>query len=343
MTLRQLNNFSSQFGQIRISDFIAPTWAKNPHIQTIFPKYCLSSPDVSFEDEELELPDGDFLDLSFAYPAKTNGVNPSYRGLVIIFHGLEGSKNSHYVQHLVSHLQDNHFLSVVMHFRGCSGRINRSHRAYHSGETEDAKFVLDTLSKRFPHLPCAALGFSLGGNMLLKLLGEDSHSFIKVAVSVSAPIDLAASAEAINRGFAKRYQAHLLKSMKQNVIKKHAVRNLQDWLSLSASDIKKLKSFREFDEHITSRLHGFSDANDYYSKCSALTFLPSIEIPTLILHAADDPFMDKRVIPNAKHLSKTTAYELSAHGGHVGFMLGSPFSPSLWLPKRILAFIKECL
>jgi hypothetical protein len=230
-----------------------------------------------------------------------------------------------------------------MHFRGCSGEINRRPRAYHSGETADPQHCIEWIKASYPQAKLFAAGFSLGGNMLLKLLGEQHNSAIAAAVSVSAPIQLSASAYAINRGIAKRYQSHLLKTMQQNLSLKMQSIDMRPHLALRADEVKNLTTFRSFDEHVTSRLHGFEGADDYYANASAMRFLKNINTPTLVLHAADDPFMDERVIPNTSQLSTSIAYELSHHGGHVGFVYGTLRTPRLWLPERIVSFFQEYL
>jgi predicted alpha/beta-fold hydrolase len=345
--------FKPAYGRISESQFNAPRWARNAHVQTIYPKFfmrkeaihreLLIDGEIPFKRVRLDTPDNDFLDLALLFPPKERQV----KAIAVLFHGLEGSQNSHYIRHLAGTLLKQDIATVLMHFRGCSGEINRTARAYHSGETSDAKYCIDWIKREYlsgdTPPPFFAVGFSLGGNMLLKLLGEETHSGITAAVSVSAPIDLSASSQAINIGFAKRYQSHLLATMQNNLIQKMAKMDLRPYIQLSANDVRQLNSFRLFDEYVTSRLHGFKDANDYYAKSSAMQFLPSINTPTLILHAADDPFMDERVIPKQKQLSKHIAYELSTHGGHVGFMAGSPLQPTLWLPQRISAFFQEFL
>ncbi|WP_371194330.1 hydrolase [Glaciecola sp. SC05] len=330
---------STQFGKVSKAQFEAPLWARNSHIQTIYPKFFLRTPKIPFESVRIDTPDGDFLDLGLLLP----GSKQAPKTIAVLFHGLEGSQNSHYIQHLAEMLLKQNIASIVMHFRGCSGVINRRPRAYHSGETTDAQHCVKWIRQTFPEAQLLAAGFSLGGNMLLKLLGESDGLGFKAAVSVSAPIQLAASAEAINKGFAKRYQSHLLKSMRQNLQEKMTAIDMRPHLHVTAKELGNLKSFRLFDEHVTAKLHGFKDADDYYTKASAMPFLQNIRLPTLILHAKDDPFMDERVIPSTSQLSLSTAYEISQHGGHVGFMYGQPLAPKLWLPERISAFFQECL
>jgi predicted alpha/beta-fold hydrolase len=330
------NAAKTRFGQITTSSFNAPIWAANAHLQTIFPKFFIRAPQIAFKSKRIDTPDGDFLDLAINLPhgAKT---------MAVLFHGLEGSKDSHYILHLVEALQAQGIASLVMHFRGCSGEINQTPRAYHSGEIGDALHTLQWIGDTFSDLRLFTIGFSLGGNMLLKLISEHSELPIEGAVSVSAPLDLAASSQAINQGFARKYQAHLLKSMKATLSTKMQRLDMRPHLSLSIDEVEQLDSFYAFDEHVTSKLHGFVDAKDYYQRASALPDLHKITVPTLILHAADDPFMDARVIPTPEQISPSVAYELSKRGGHVGFLYGNIWQPKFWLPTRIIAFIQEHL
>lgn len=326
----------TQFGKIKTASFTSPWWAQNAHLQTIYPKFFLGTPEISFIHKRIDTPDGDFLDLALNIPENAEA-------LVLLFHGLEGSKDSHYIRHLSYALSQMEIASVVMHFRGCSGEVNRMPRAYHSGEVTDAQCTLKWIINQYSHLKLFTVGFSLGGNMLLKLLSQ-AHQFpIEAAVSVSAPLNLAASADTINRGFARAYQAHLLKSMKATLLAKMQIIDMSAHLALNQEQVRRLNSFREFDQHVTSRLHGFVDASDYYQKASALPDLHKVITPTLLLHATDDPFMDSRVIPSEDQLSPTLAYELSQTGGHVGFLCGTLRTPKLWLPQRITQFISEYL
>jgi predicted alpha/beta-fold hydrolase len=326
----------TQFGKIRQASFTPPWWASNAHAQTIYPKFFLGTPDISFIHQRIDTPDGDFLDLALNIPESATAI-------VLLFHGLEGSKDSHYIRHLSYELAQMGIASVVMHFRGCSGEVNKMPRAYHSGEVTDAQHTINWITQRYSHLKLFTVGFSLGGNMLLKLLSQPHQFPIEAAVSVSAPINLAASADTINRGFARAYQAHLLKSMKTTLLAKMQMMDMSAYLALNEEQIRQLNSFQAFDQHVTSQLHGFADAADYYQRASALPDLHKVNTPTLLLHAADDPFMDSRVIPSEDQLSPTLAYELSQAGGHVGFLGGTLRTPKLWLPQRITQFISEYL
>lgn len=329
-------NEKTLFGRSRISSFVTPISLSNAHIQTIFPKFVLKYERNRYVRERVKTSDDDFIDLDWKLPSNMNS-------LVVLFHGLEGSSRSHYIEYMVSTLHANRIGSVVMHFRGCSGEPNLQPISYHSGATFDAEFVIPLVKSRYPSIPLFAVGFSLGGNMLLKLISKQSNIPIQACVSVSAPLDLLASSEAINFGFSRFYQNHLMTSMKANLLKKMEKVDLSGILQIGKTEIKRLKTFREFDQHITSVLHGFDGADDYYLKCSAIFDLNKISKPTLIIHALDDPFMDERVIPDASQLNKNTAYEYSIRGGHVGFLKALSGQSRLWLPERICAFVLEQL
>ncbi len=328
--------FETQFGKITEAAFLPSSPFRNAHLQTLYPKLFLNQIEIDYVRERIKTPDDDFVELSWHHVSLP-------KGMVIIFHGLEGSDQSHYVKHLVKACAANNLSTVVMHFRGCGSEVNLQPISYHSGATFDPLFIIPMLKKQYPHLPLFATGFSLGGNMLIKLLAEHEDLPIEAAVCVSAPLNLEASSKSINMGFSKVYQWHLMKSMKRNMITKMSKIDMSSHLSITSEDIKALSTFRQFDDHITSKLHGFLDAQDYYKKCSALPLLQSIKFPTLVLHAKDDPFMNADVIPETNKISDHVAYELSQFGGHVGFTQDSLRGHSLWLPHRIISFVEEFL
>ena len=307
------------FGHIKPFAFTAPAWAKNRHIQTIYGRYFGQHPTIAFTLERVELADGDFVDLAWA-PKPTQ-----CKGLLILFHGLEGSKDSHYIKHAV-HVLSAQYHCVVMHFRGCSGVANRTPRAYHSGETSDPKAIIVLLQTRYPKQPLYAMGFSLGGNMLCKLNAEyGDMNPLCGSVVVSAPLRLDACAKAIHHGFAKVYERRLLRSMQANLKQKMQSMDYTGIVRVNIQEVEQLSSFERFDENVTAPLHGYAGAQDYYHQCSGLGFLHAIEKPTLVIHAQDDPFMNEDVIPEEHQLSAFVAYEMSQHGGHVGFFSGFPW------------------
>ncbi|GAA0343510.1 hydrolase [Bowmanella denitrificans] len=325
---------SAEYGQIVESGFRPPWWAKNRHVQTIWPRWLQKRRRIALNWEALELPDGDFVELAWTPEQKHQ------HGLVVCFHGLEGSARSHYANDMLAVLHEQGWRAVMMHFRGCGNQPNRTLRAYHSGDTEDARFLLDTLQQRFPLLPKVGMGFSLGANMLLKLLGERvSQSWFRAAIAISPPFRLADCAHSINQGFSRLYQRYLLGSMCKRLLDKMQRLDFSQ-LGLDAGKVNSFKSFRDFDQHVTAPLHGFACADDYYQQCSAVSYMDKINTPTLVLHALDDPFMSPQVVPKTNEISPYVRLELSRQGGHVGFMQGTPWRPLIWTHNRVVEFIR---
>lgn len=334
MSIRQ----NQSHGRIVKSSFEAPRWAQNCHIQTIYPRFIQQRLPLTYTMERVRLPDNDFIDLAWG-PAPEKMT-----GMVIMFHGLEGSIHSHYANDMMAVLSSQGWQVVLMHFRGCSGEVNVKPRAYHSGETQDPAFIINLLHERYPAIPKAAIGFSLGGNMLLKLLGEHPDSLgLKAAVSVSAPLKLDECATSVDQGFSKVYQKYLLGSMKKNLLQKMQRIDYRELLSISEEEVRCVQNFWQFDDKITAPLHGYVDAMDYYEKCSGYYFLKAIHCPTLVLHALDDPFMNHNVIPAEHELSSAVRVELSETGGHVGFMHGTPARPEVWLQQRVKRYFTDFL
>ena len=310
---------------------------KNKHIQTLYSSFFRNIKQPEIEIEEFTLEDGDFLE---AYWHKINNPHAN-TPIVVLFHGLAGSYESPYIKGIMTSLAKEGFNSVLMHFRSCSGKMNNLPRSYHSGETGDALYFIKSIKKRFPHAKLFGVGYSLGGNMLLKLLGEmGKNSLLDGAVSVSAPLQLDICADAIDNGFSKIYQNHLVKNLNRSLTEKYTKHDMKSLLNFDKKNIKNIKTFWEFDEIYTAPIHGFKSAQDYYTKCSSKQFLKDIDTPTLIIHSADDPFMNADILPNEKELSSQCTFELSKNGGHVGFISASLFKPKYWLETRIIEFIK---
>jgi predicted alpha/beta-fold hydrolase len=226
-----------------------------------------------------------------------------------------------------------------MHFRGCSGEANRLPRSYHSGETTDVDWFARELRRREPATPLAAVAYSLGGNVLLKWLGESgTDNPLKAAVAVSIPFELGTAADCMESGFSRVYQWYLIRNLRKAVRAKMA--NGSFGLPLADTELDRLRSFREFDDALTAPMHGFESAHDYYERCSSRQFVSRIETPTLVLHAADDPLMHSRAIPRPEERSAHVAFEVSRSGGHVGFVSGSwPWTARYWLEDRIPEFL----
>jgi len=318
--------------------FFAPFPLNNRHIQTLYaPLFRKQRKKLKFEIEYFKLNDGDFVECYWHNKKPTD-----QRPIVTLFHGLAGSYKSPYILGMMLALEKRGFASVLMHFRGCSGKPNLLPRSYHSGDTADAKAWIDYLSVKYKENPLYAVGYSIGGNVLLKYLAQAREETpLKRAVSVSAPLDLAVCAEVISKGFAKYYERYLLKPLLLSLKEKFKQHNMQQWIELKENEIEQIKSIKAFDDAYTAPMHGFKSAEEYYQKCSAKYSLKNIVTPTLIIHALDDPFMDERVIPKKEELSSFVELELSQHGGHVGFVSGSLFKPNYWLEARIIQYFWE--
>jgi len=321
-------------GSIITSSFRPAWWLPGPHAQTLFPFIARRRLTVATQRERLTLPVGDFLDLDWAPDA------PAQAPLVLVLHGLEGSLRSHYAAGMLQSLNRAGLRAVLMHFRGCSGEPNGLPRSYHSGETADLEWVVALLRRREPDTALGAVGFSLGGNVLLKWLGEPStQANLAAAVAVSVPFSLAIAADRLDRGLSRLYQAYLLHKLRRSLRAKLA----RVALPLELPELHHLNSFRRFDDAVTAPLHGFAGVDDYYARASSRPFLSRITCPTLILQAQDDPFMTPAVLPDSADLAATVRMELSRTGGHVGFISGQLGQPEYWLEQRIPAFLCEQL
>ncbi|MCZ6925322.1 MAG: hydrolase [Rickettsia endosymbiont of Ixodes persulcatus] len=316
---------------IQKSLFKPSWWMTNAHLQTIWQTFFRRQPEVSTQRERLLLPDGDFVDLDWAGYEEDAPI-------VLVLHGIAGSVESPYAKGMLRAIVDHGWCGIFMHFRGCSGEPNKLPRGYHSGETTDLASVVSELQERYPGKPIAAIGFSMGGNVLLKWLGETgAKNPLAAAVAVSVPFELEKAANHINKGLFRLYQWWLLRDLREVLIKKF--KKIKPPVGMG--DLSKINSFWDLDNKITAPLHGFTDAHDYYHKASSRQFLKQIEVPTLILHSSDDPFMEKNAIAEASELSPKLTLELSDFGGHVGFVAGTPWKPTYWLEERIPQFLSE--
>ena len=310
---------------IQKGDFKPAWWLPNAHAQTIWPALFRRRPKLRLCQQRLELPDGDFLDLAHAGPRRAPTV--------LILHGLEGNLRSHYARGLLRALERAGYHGVFLHFRNCGEEPNRLPRGYHSGETGDLQQVLEQLRERGGRPVRAAVGISLGGNVLLKWLGEKGEQdLLQSAMAVSVPFRLGDAGERLEYGWSRLYREHLMRKLRQSYRRK-----FQQVPSPLDVDVGQLRNFWEFDDRVTAPLHGFAGADDYYQRCSSRQFIPHIRTPTLILHAHDDPFMWPDTPPEADELPAAVTLELCDHGGHVGFVSGAlPWRPKYWLEQRVL-------
>ena len=318
--------------------FNPPFYFSNKHIQTLYPAIFRKVPSINIEKEIFELSDGDFIECAWCEKPTLTSNSP----IVLLFHGLEGSYKSPYIKGIMLALKKVGLSSVIVHFRGCGDKENRKARAYNSGDTSDAKEYLSHLKILYPNNSLHAIGYSMGGNVLLKLVAEyGDYSPLKSAISISAPMQLNISADTINKGFSRIYQYHLLKSLKQTLIKKYDKHQMEDLINFKKENIKDIKSIWEFDEIYTSKIDGFSTASNYYKLSSSKQYLKNITIPTLIIHSLDDPFMSKDILPSKEELSSSIKLEVYKNGGHVGFVSGNLFKPVYWLEERIVEWFSK--
>jgi len=311
------------------SPYRAPAWLPGGHLQTIYSSLFLRVPPIRYRRERLELPDGDFLDFDWVDGQPAAPV-------VVLFHGLEGSANSHYARDLMARVRVRGWHGVVAHFRGCSGEDNRLPRAYFAGDSDEIALILRHVKSQHSDSPVYAVGFSLGGNALLKWLGEASESakaLVERAAGVSAPLDLTAAGETLDRGFNRLvYTARFLATLKRKALDK--AQRFPGMLDARA--IAAATTFREFDTLVTARLHGFRDADDYWFKVSSKPLLKSIAVPTLVINAKNDPFLPSWALPTLDDVSSAVLLEQPETGGHVAFPSG-PFPGNLdWLPRRLM-------
>jgi predicted alpha/beta-fold hydrolase len=308
----------------------APWWLPGGHAQTVYASLCAPRPKVAYRRERWEAPDDDFIDLDWV-------EGRADAPLVALFHGLEGSSRSHYAVALMAGVRDAGWRGVVVHFRGCGGEPNRLPRAYHSGDAAEIDWIARRLRNRHAQGPFFAAGVSLGGNALLKWLGEsgaDAQATVSRAAVVSAPLDLMAAGDALGRGLNLFYARHFLSTLKPKALAKLAANpGLYD-----AARVRESRTLREFDDCVTAPLHGFRDTDDYWTRASSKPVLSGIRVPTLVLNARNDPFLPHGALPAPNDVAPAVTLEQPEEGGHTGFVSGA-FPGNLgWLPRRLLRF-----
>ena len=310
------------------SPFQPAWWLPSPHLQTLWPVFFKRRKSPELVKERFELSDGDYVDLCWS--KKTD------RPVVLLLHGLEGSVRSHYVGNLMLSLEQAGFSPVFMHFRGCSGEPNRLPRSYHSGDTGDLAEVVAHINQQSKQLLHAAIGFSLGGNVLLKWLGQSGDTNpLQYAIAVSVPFMLADAATRLESGLSHLYELHLMRSLKRSYVTKFE--RMESPLDV---DVDTLRGFWDFDDQVTAPLHGFTGVAHYYGESSCRQYLRDIEVPTRIIHALDDPFMFPQSVPDNDEISDSVELLLAERGGHVGFVSGRyPWKPEYWHEQRIIEFL----
>lgn len=314
----------------RAAPYQAPAWLINGQCQTLYAALLVPAPAVRYRRERWTTPDGDFIDLDWV-------DGPSAAPVAVLFHGLEGSSGSHATRHLMAAVQRRGLRGVVAHFRGCGGEPNRLPRAYHAGDSAEVDWIVHRLRAQNPRTPLYALGISLGGNTLLKWLGEQGAKacgIVWAAATLSAPVDLLACGHTLGKGFNQVYTRHFLSTLKRKALLK-----LEHYpLLYPRHAVEAATTLREFDTLVTARLHGFKDAEDYWTKASSKPLLKHIQVPTLMINARNDPFMPGSALPKPDEVSSCVGLEFPLAGGHSGFVSG-PFPGNLdWAPERLLGF-----
>ncbi len=303
-----------------MNPYAAPWWLPGGHLQTVFAALA-PAPRIAYRRERWDTPDGDFIDLDWA-----GNKGP----LIALFHGLEGNSASPYARAIAAEALALGWRCVVPHFRGCSGELNRLPRAYHSGDSAEIDWILRRLEARH------AVGISLGGNALLKLLGERGAQMnLHKAVAISAPLDLAAAGRSLDAGLSREiYTRTFLRSLKRKTFAKLA----RGQISVDPLRLAQARTFWEFDDAVTAPLHGFLGADDYWARSSSGPWLARIRIPTLVLNARNDPFMPEAALDAVAHLLRDipscVTLEFPADGGHAGFP-----GRDRWLARRVMDFL----
>jgi predicted alpha/beta-fold hydrolase len=314
-------------------------WLRNPHAQTIWSKFARRTPLPPSRRERWELRDGDFLELQ---RMEGGGDRPR----LLLLHGLEGSPRSHYVRGFFTEAARRGWAADLLIFRSCGDEPNRLLRSYHSGETGDVDYVVRRLVAAEPGRPLVLAGVSLGANVLLKWLGERGDMVpreVARAAAISTPFDLARGSRFLERGFSRVYARHFLGTLKAKAREK-----LARFPGTIAWDrVAAVRTIWDFDDVATAPVHGFRDAPDYYARSSSIRFLAGIAIPTLLLSAADDPFLPSEVLDEVRAIAARNAHftvEFSEHGGHVGFVSGAlPWRPAFYAEARAVEFLEAGL
>jgi uncharacterized protein len=313
-------------------------WVPGGHAQTLWAKFFRRRPVLPLRVERWGTPDGDFIDLHRLDAAHGSTDAPR----LFFLHGLEGTIRSHYVSGFFAEAHRRGWGADLLIFRGCGSELNRTRRFYHSGETSDAAFALARVMGEFPASPIVLAGVSLGGNVLLKLLGEwedRAPPQVKSAAAISVPFDLERGARHLSRGFSRIYDRHFLKTLRAKARRK--LERFPDLFETGA--LERARTIYDFDDAVTAPVHGFASAHDYYSRSSALGWLDRVRIDTLLLSAVDDPFLPSAVLDEVRDIASRNPslhLEFTEHGGHVGFVSGRwPWRPFYYAEWRACEFL----
>jgi uncharacterized protein len=308
--------------------YLPPFFLFSPHLETIYPALLRRVSLTPYTRERISTPDDDFLDLDWLQKGSDS--------VAIISHGLEGSSHRPYIKGMAKALFDYGFDVLAWNFRGCSGEMNRQLRFYHSGATDDLQTVIDHVIHNTKYKSVSLVGFSLGGNLTLKYLGERTvPDIVKRAVVFSVPMDLKSSCDKISLPANRLYSNRFLRSLKNKIVTKARVRR-----ELDVTKIERVKTLTQFDDRYTAPLHGFKDANEYYERCSSLGFVSDIKIPTLVINTLNDPFLSEECFPvSLLENHPFVNLQILSRGGHVGF---TQFTKNglYWSEQRALEFLK---
>lgn len=314
-------------------------WVPGAHAQTLWGKFFRRRRKVPAHLERWDTPDDDFLEL-YRMPGPPGGPR------LVLLHGLEGTVRSHYVAAFFDEAAQRGWAADLLIFRSCGSELNRAPRFYHSGETTDLSLVLDRLITEDRQAPIALAGVSLGGNVVLKFLGERGELVsrnVVAAATISVPYDLERGARFISSGFSRIYDRHFLSTLRAK-----ALRKLERYPALfSREQLAKARTLMQFDDVVTAPIHGFQDAHDYYTRSSSLRWLNGVRVPTFLLSAIDDPFLPAEVLDEvriAARANPSLTLEFTPHGGHVGFVSGRwPGRASYYAEWRACEFLARAL
>ena len=310
------------------TDYKPPLFFKNRHVNTIYSSLFRKTKPLSFKRKRIETLDDDFLDIDL--------IENGSRKIVILCHGLEGSSDSKYIQATAKLLSLNGYSVAAMNYRFCSGEINRQLVTYHSGKTDDLHTVINFVLPNYDSV--YLVGFSLGGNLILKYNGDGLFSLspkIKANVAISVPVDLKGSSISLKRFENILYRWRFLRTLSKKMHLKHQ----QFPNQLDVFPLKKVKTLKDFDDFFTSKINGFKDAEDYYLKASSKQFIPNISKPTLLINALDDPFLSESCFPISEANENSNFFLMTPfHGGHVGFISKGVF---YWSEIQILNFLNS--
>jgi predicted alpha/beta-fold hydrolase len=315
------------------STYRPPLLFRSAHLQTIYPALFRKVSTVTRERERIDTPDGDFLDLDWVR-------HPNSEQLVILTHGLEGNSGQAYIQGMARIFSEAKWNVLAWNFRGCSGEVNRRLQSYHSGATGELEIILNHIFDNTQYNQIALIGFSLGGNVTLKYLGDRAENLdtrIKTAVAISVPCDLASSSVRLEAFQNRIYMERFMRTLRTKIREK--MRRFPN--QLDDTDLDRMRTFREFDGGFTAPIHGFTSADDYWTRASSKPVLPKVTIPSLMINAANDPFLAPECYPlEAAQENPNFHLEIPTHGGHVGFVSFGQ-NKTYWSEKRALDFVEQ--